>query len=79
VDFPFEENQDRFSRPWWFDLDATHSGRSNTYSFVYKGVHHVLKPMLESAINAGVFATSKVKKNVAGVTSKLCFKRERIM
>jgi hypothetical protein len=46
---------------------------------VYKGVHHVLKPMLESAINAEVFATSKVKKNVAGVTSKLCFKRERIM
>jgi hypothetical protein len=32
-------------RPWQFDLDATHSGRSNNYSFVHKGVHHMLRPM----------------------------------
>jgi len=49
-------------RPWQFDLDATHDGRSNTYSFVHKGVHHVLKPMLDSAIKAEVFAPVKVKK-----------------
>jgi len=48
-------------RPWQFDVDATHGGRSNHYSFVHKGVHHVLKPMSDTAINADVFATSKVK------------------
>ena len=32
-------------RPWQFDLDATHGGRSNNYLFVHKGVHHVLKPI----------------------------------
>ena len=55
-------------RPWQFDLDATHGGRSNNYSFVHKGVHHVLKPMPVSAIKAEVFATSKVKKKVAAIT-----------
>ena len=49
-------------RPWQFDLDVTHGGRSNTYSFVHKGVHHVLKLMLDSAIKAEVFAPVKVKK-----------------
>jgi len=58
-------------RPWQFDLDATHGGRSNNYSFVHKGVHHVLKPMPVSAIKAEVFATSKVKKKVAAITPKL--------
>jgi hypothetical protein len=57
-------------RPWQFDLDATHGGRSNNYSFVHKGVHHVLKPMLESAIRVDVFATLKVKKKVADITPK---------
>ena len=57
-------------RPWQFDLDATHGGRSNTYSFVHKGVNHVFKPIPESAIKAKVFATSKVKKKVAEVTPK---------
>jgi len=57
-------------RPWQFDLDATHTGCSNNYSFAHKGVCHVLKPMLESAIKAEVFATSKVKKKVAEVTPK---------
>jgi len=57
-------------RPWQFDLDATHGGRSNNYSFVHKGVHHELKPMLVSAIKAEVFATSKVKKKVAAITPK---------
>jgi hypothetical protein len=46
-------------RPWHYDLNATHSGRSNHYSFVHKGVSHVLKPMKESVIKAEVFATVK--------------------
>ena len=52
-------------RPWQFDLDATYKGRSNCYSFVHKGVHHMLKPMFESAIQAEVFATVKKKKKEA--------------
>jgi hypothetical protein len=44
-------------RPWEYDLNATHEGRYNHYSFVHKGLHHVLKPMLECAINAEVFPT----------------------
>jgi hypothetical protein len=46
-------------RPRQYDLDATHSGRSNHYSFVHKGVSHVLKPMKESVIKVEVFATIK--------------------
>jgi len=57
-------------RPWQFDLDATHGGRSNNYLFVHKGVHHVLKPMPDSAIKAEVFATSKVKKKAATIATK---------
>ena len=34
-------------RHWQFDLDATHGGRSNNYSFMHKSIHHVLKPMAE--------------------------------
>ena len=57
-------------RPWQFDLDATHGGRSNNYSFVHMGVHHVLKPMPVRAIKAEVFATSKVKKKAATNATK---------
>jgi hypothetical protein len=57
-------------RPWQFDLDATHGSRSNNYSFVQKGVNHMLKPMPESAIKAEVVATSKVKKKVAEIAPK---------
>jgi hypothetical protein len=49
-------------RPWQFDLDATHSGRSNNYSFVHKGVHHMLRPMPESVIKAAVFPPVKKTK-----------------
>jgi hypothetical protein len=55
-------------RPWQFDLDATHGGRSNCYSFVHKGIHHVFKPMLESGIKSEVFAL--VKKKYQTATSK---------
>jgi hypothetical protein len=57
-------------RPWQFDLDAIHGGRSNNYSFVHKGVHHVLKPMLDSAIKVEVFSNVRVKKKVAEITPK---------
>jgi hypothetical protein len=57
-------------RLWQFDLDATHSGRSNKYSFVHKGVHHVLKPMKENYIKAKVFVHIKKKKDAIGNTSK---------
>jgi hypothetical protein len=56
--------------PWQFDLDATHNGRSNKYSFVHKGVHHVLKPMKENDIKAEKFAHIKNKKDAIGNTSK---------
>ena len=57
-------------RPWQFDLDATHKGRSNCYSFVHKGVHHILKPMKESDIKAHVFAGATRKKSGVHSTSK---------
>jgi hypothetical protein len=57
-------------RPWQFDVDATHGGRSNNYSFVHKGVHHVLKPMLASAIKAIIFPHVKGKKKVAEIVPK---------
>ena len=57
-------------RPWQFDLDATHGGRSNNYSFMHKGVHHVLKPMLDNAIYAEVFSSTKVKKKAAEIIPK---------
>jgi hypothetical protein len=57
-------------RPWQFDLDATHGGRSNCYSFVHKGIRHVLKPMLESAIKAVVFAPVKKKYDASKLTPK---------
>src|SRR5438105_14443730 len=39
-------------RSWEYDINAIHEGRSNQYSFVHKGVHHILKPMQESDIKA---------------------------
>jgi hypothetical protein len=48
-------------RPWQFDLDATHSGRSNTYSFLHKGMSHVLKPMMETAIKVDIFPAVRKK------------------
>src|SRR5438105_12858037 len=57
-------------RPWQFDLDATHGGRSNCYSFVHKGVHHVLKPMPDNDIKAEVFAPVKKKKQAVEITPK---------
>jgi hypothetical protein len=52
-------------RPWQFDLDATHgSRRSNTYSSVHKGMSHVLKPMMKTAIKADIFSAVRKKKKI---------------
>ena len=37
---------------------------------MHKGVHHILKPMKESAIKAEVFASVRKKKNAAASTPK---------
>ncbi|XP_060190606.1 uncharacterized protein LOC132619854 [Lycium barbarum] len=34
-----------FGRPWKFDVDAQHSGRTNKYSFVVKGKKYILNPL----------------------------------
>jgi hypothetical protein len=57
-------------RPWQFDLDATHGGRSNNYSFVHKGVHHLLESMPDNAIKAEVFSTVKMKKKAPEIIPK---------
>jgi hypothetical protein len=50
--------------PWQLDLDATHGGRSNTYSFMHKCMSHVLKPMMKTAIKVDIFpAVRKQKKD----------------
>jgi hypothetical protein len=46
-------------QPWQFDLYATHNGRSNTYSFMHKGMSHVLKPMMETTIKVDIFPTMR--------------------
>jgi hypothetical protein len=52
-------------QPWLFDLDSTHGGHSNNYSFAHKGVHHVLKPMTEIVIKVDIFlAVRKRKKDL---------------
>ena len=71
-------------RPWQFDLDATHSDRSNNYSFVHKGVNHVLKPMLDSATKAEIFPSLKVKKKATEISPKprttlICFNKGRLV
>jgi hypothetical protein len=57
-------------RPWQFDMDATHRGRSNCYSFVHKRIHHVFRPMLESGIKSKVFAPVKKKYQTATIKPK---------
>jgi hypothetical protein len=49
-------------QPWQFDLDATHIGHSNTYSFMHKSLSHVLKPMIETAIKVHIFAAMRKTK-----------------
>jgi hypothetical protein len=56
--------------PWQFDLDATHGGHSNSYSFMHKRIQHVLKPMIESAIKAEAFVPIKKKFHAATIKRK---------
>jgi hypothetical protein len=49
-------------RPWQFDLDAIHGGRSNTYSLMHKGMSRVLKPKMETAIKVDIFPAMRKKK-----------------
>jgi len=35
-------------RPWQFDKNATHNGRTNTYTFKLKGGNYTLIPLLPS-------------------------------
>jgi len=37
-------------KPWQFDKDAIHNGRSNTYSFNLKGRSYTLTPLLPSQV-----------------------------
>jgi hypothetical protein len=57
-------------RPWQFDLNATHEGRSNHYSFIHRGVKHVLKPIHDSAIKSMVFSAVKNKKEPCQINPK---------
>ena len=47
---PMDACQLLLGRPWQFDHDAVHAGRSNTYMYMHRGRKHVLKPMADSAI-----------------------------
>jgi hypothetical protein len=51
-------------------MDTTHSGCSNCYWLVHKGIHHVFKPMLESGIKSEVFALVKKKYQTATIKPK---------
>ena len=37
-------------RPWEFDTDATHHGRSNTYTLIHKGKKITLLPLTPAEI-----------------------------
>jgi hypothetical protein len=57
-------------RLWKFDLDATHGSGSNRYSFMHKGIQHVLKPMMKSANKAEAFAPVKKKFHATTIKAK---------
>jgi hypothetical protein len=48
---------------WKFDLDATHGGRPNNFSFIHKGVSLMLKPMIKSTIMAESFLLYERRRN----------------
>jgi hypothetical protein len=53
-----------------FDMDATHGGLSNNYSFVHKGLPYVLKPIKTSTIKAESFPILSKKKHVPTLNPK---------
>ena len=40
-------------RPWQYDHNTMHVGRSNTYTFVHDGKQRTLKPMTDDTIQTG--------------------------
>ena len=49
-------------RPWQYDHNAMHAGRTNTYTFVHEGKQRVLKPMEDKAIHSNmVLSVCKAK------------------
>src|SRR3954465_10058595 len=56
---PMDACQLLLGRPWQFDHDAVHAGRSNTYTFMHDGRRHMLKPMAEKEIKIELQITEK--------------------
>ena len=46
-------------RPWQYDHDAVHAGKSNTYTFMHDGRRPMLKPMAEKEIKIELQITEK--------------------
>jgi hypothetical protein len=50
-------------RPWEYDTDALHHGRTNTYTLMYKGKKIVLLPLTPAAIMKHDKELAKISKN----------------
>jgi hypothetical protein len=57
---PIDACQLLLERPWQFDHDAVHAGKSNTYTFIRDGRRQVLKPMADSEIKTELQALKKM-------------------
>jgi hypothetical protein len=49
-------------RPWQYDRNAMHAGRTNTYSFMHDGKQRTLKPMSDDQIKSDVVLVVRTKK-----------------
>lgn len=49
---PMDVSHVLLGRPWQYDCDVAHSGRSNTYSFFFENRHIVLLPSQEPPLPA---------------------------
>ncbi|XP_044331803.1 uncharacterized protein [Triticum aestivum] len=61
---PMEACQLLLGRPWQFDHDAVHAGRTNTYTFMHDGRKHMLKPMADNAINIELQIPEKAEQKI---------------
>ena len=52
-------------RPWQYDRDVDHNGRTNTYSFMYDGVKIVLLPSKQVVERAKPAAETKTLLSMA--------------
>ena len=55
-------------RPWIYDIDALHHGRTNQYSFMFKGKKFVLEPMPPCELRK-MHAQQSEQKNQQGVSA----------